>query len=196
MNEALEKKLTEDFPLLFRQSSLDMTQTCMCWGCEHGDGWEPIIRELCENLSINRVFMARVKGYEWFDELKVKLHNVCRKIERMFGWRYGKLYMHNYRGYHKFPGWHVEFTQIKEKFGTLRVYYDIVKDFEDEDVAHLDAADIEAEFQQLKGVVRLATSIADRKSEITCERCGSVGKLRQEGWIKCLCENCNQKKNV
>ena len=43
MNKELQQKLYERFPALYRQHSLDMRQTCMCWGFEHGDGWFDLI---------------------------------------------------------------------------------------------------------------------------------------------------------
>lgn len=195
MKEELEKALYEDFPDLFKQHKWDATKTCMCWGCAVGDGWEPIIREMAEVLDSqgrNR-FSARIRGYEWLDSLKVKLHNICRKIERKLGIPYGKLYQVKHRSYGSFAGWHVQLSQVKEKFGTLRVYYDIVTDYEEKDVKHLDQKDIEASYNRFIGGVNMAINIAERRSEKTCEQCGKPGKLTPGGWIKCLCENCIRK---
>lgn len=44
MKKELEQKLYAVDPVFFRQRDWDMTQTCMCWGIECGDGWfEPIM---------------------------------------------------------------------------------------------------------------------------------------------------------
>jgi hypothetical protein len=51
MNEENTKYLFAKFPDLYRQHSLPMTQTAMCWGFSHGDGWFNIIRELSIKLS-------------------------------------------------------------------------------------------------------------------------------------------------
>lgn len=51
MTPELQDKLYSDFPDLFKEKDLPMTATCMCWGCEVSDGWEPIIRKACEALS-------------------------------------------------------------------------------------------------------------------------------------------------
>jgi len=59
----------------------------------------------------------------------------------------------------------VVIAQVKEKFGTLRFYYDGGDDIID-------------------GMVRMAESM----SEITCEQCGNLGKPREGGWIKVLCD--------
>lgn len=56
-------------------------------------------------------------------------------------------------------------TQVKEKFGTLRFYYDGGDDY-------------------ISGLV----SMAEAMSESTCEECGDVGSRRGSGWIKTLCD--------
>ena len=61
----------------------------------------------------------------------------------------------------------IEYTQIKEKFGTLRVYTNMTDTFCD-------------------GVIAMAESM----SATTCEQCGLPGKARNDGWIITLCEKC------
>jgi hypothetical protein len=56
--------------------------------------------------------------------------------------------------------------QAKEKFGTLRFYYEGGDD-------------------QIAGMVRMAEAM----SEVTCEVCGHPGTLRGGGWIKTLCDH-------
>jgi len=51
MKEELDKALVRDFPLLYAQRNLPMTETCMCWGFEVSDNWEPLIRELSEKIE-------------------------------------------------------------------------------------------------------------------------------------------------
>ena len=50
MDKELDKKLVEDFPLLYADRGRSMRETCMCWGFP-ADGWEPLIRELSEKLE-------------------------------------------------------------------------------------------------------------------------------------------------
>ena len=57
------------------------------------------------------------------------------------------------------------FTQIKEKFGTLRVYTSL----HDEEISE-------------------AIQNYEELSAETCEVCGAPGKLRRGSWIKCLCD--------
>jgi hypothetical protein len=56
-------------------------------------------------------------------------------------------------------------TQVKEKFGTLRFYYN--------------GGD---------GVVRGIERMAESMSAVTCETCGAPGKSRSGGWIQTLCD--------
>jgi hypothetical protein len=72
-------------------------------------------------------------------------------------------------------GWDRDLHQVKEKFGTLRVY--IGKGSDD-----------------LYGAIRKA----EARSSTTCEKCGKLGEQTSDGfWIKTLCEECdkNRKSN-
>lgn len=56
-------------------------------------------------------------------------------------------------------------SQIKEKFGTLRFYYDGGDEY-------------------VSGII----TMAENMSAVTCEQCGSPGELRNTGWNATLCE--------
>lgn len=58
----------------------------------------------------------------------------------------------------------VRYSQIKEKFGTLRVYTDGTDD-------------------EINGMIRMAEAMSGR----TCEECGAPGELRPGGWYRTLC---------
>lgn len=60
-----------------------------------------------------------------------------------------------------------EIIQVKEKFGTLRVYTNY----------------------STKEIEELITE-AENKSAVTCEVCGDVGKETGDYWIRTLCEKC------
>ena len=62
-------------------------------------------------------------------------------------------------------------TQIKEKFGDLRVFLAGANDA---------AFDLVHE--------------AEDQSSTTCEWCGAPGQKRQDGWILTLCEICHAKR--
>lgn len=50
MKKELDEALVRDFPNLYRDRYGNKLDTCMCWGFP-GDGWEPLIRRLSEQLE-------------------------------------------------------------------------------------------------------------------------------------------------
>jgi hypothetical protein len=63
-------------------------------------------------------------------------------------------------------------TQIKEKFGCLRVYYGGGDDY-------------------IYGSIRMTENFSSK----ICERCGNKGEVRKGSWIKVLCDECQEKKD-
>lgn len=108
-------------------------------GVDVGEGWWPIIKSLCKQID----------GYtSWRNNTRLALLNNnphrCQIPE------------------------HVEqvvVSQIKEKFGGLRFYYD--------------GGD-----ERIYGMVEMAEEWAAH----TCEECGAPGKFRRGGWVRVLCE--------
>jgi hypothetical protein len=94
MKEELEKKLFDKYPKIFGQKDLPMTQTCMCWGIECGDGWYTIIDALC----------ARIMGYN--KSLNWKIED---DIEKGLATEADLIPV-------------IQATQVKEKYGGLRFY--------------------------------------------------------------------------
>jgi hypothetical protein len=81
---------------------------------------------------------------------------------------------------------HIEVSQIKEKFGGLRFYYDCI------DIEYNDYKDILNKIDQL-------ISKSENFSFQICEQCGKSGKLINfNGWLKTCCSLCeeNIRKNL
>ena len=138
MIDELDRTLCEKYPKIFVNRHASMTETCMCWGFEHGDGWYQIIDSLCANIQ----------------------HHIDYN---------NKNFEKGYTQYKQVP--QVVATQVKEKFGTLRFYYDGGDDVID-------------------GMVNMAESW----STVTCEECGAPGTQNSQGWIKTLCETHRQER--
>lgn len=51
MDSKLQKALYKKYPKIFRQKDLPMSQTCMCWGIECGNGWYQILDSLCHVIQ-------------------------------------------------------------------------------------------------------------------------------------------------
>jgi hypothetical protein len=47
MDNKLQEKLYKKYPKIFVQKDKPMTETCMCWGLECGDGWYDLLDTLC-----------------------------------------------------------------------------------------------------------------------------------------------------
>lgn len=172
MRDDLDKGLVERFPKLFRDRYAPMSQTCMCWGFEHDDGWYNIIEMLCANIQSH---------IDWKRKQRVDVLLYNRALSRAIKGDRGPL--------QRLSKWHqsqidealgdpepqlrtvpaacsqVVVRQVKEKFGTLRFYYDGGDDMID-------------------GMVRMAESM----SAVTCEQCGAPGTTGGRGWITTLCE--------
>ena len=67
----------------------------------------------------------------------------------------------------------VTLDQVKEKFGTLRFYYTGGDDVID-------------------GMVRMAESM----SGVTCEECSAPAKTHGPGWIRTICEPCEEAREL
>ncbi len=51
MKPEIDNLLCERYPKIFVDRNKPMTETAMCWGFEHGDGWFNIINQLCANIQ-------------------------------------------------------------------------------------------------------------------------------------------------
>lgn len=73
-----------------------------------------------------------------------------------------------------------EISQIKEKFGSLRIYYHIT----------IDGTGItEAMANRIAGAIHLTEEL----STTVCEVCGDIGHpCSNKGWLKTLCPDCAQ----
>jgi len=142
MKKELQNKLCERFN--FYRPELPMTESLMCFGFEHNDGWFNIIWELSEKIEniLNKYYPDNKKALDLLVD---------------------------------YPVFNV--TQVKEKFGTLRFYYDIRSDI----------SEIDNEISE-------AIKEAELKSSITCEVCGKPGTQTNNGWIKILCKDCEKGK--
>ena len=189
MSPELEKALLEDFPALFPEKD-----DYNFWGIDCDDGWEPIIRKVCKTLSQKSYsYLPKKTGFITNTRNKRIAHNLCRKIEKWFRLPAYTLYRMTYPEYVKFPGYSVKLTQVKEKFGTLRIYHDLEPLFTETDVIDVDKETLALENRAFQSFVYGVLSYAEIESEETCERDGNPGKLYPTGWHKVLCLDCAKK---
>ena len=97
MRKALQDKLFQKYPKIFRQKDLSAQETGMCWGISCGDGWYDLIDDLCGEIQ-NRV--ANVNRIRKLDLSAAPVTLIPTKTELFV----------------------CEAVQVKEKFGELRFY--------------------------------------------------------------------------
>ena len=51
MKRELDEYLCKVYPKMMVNRNKPMTETCMCWGFECGDGWFPLINQLMSNIQ-------------------------------------------------------------------------------------------------------------------------------------------------
>lgn len=108
MRKELDEQLCAKYPLIFRDRHGDMSQTCMVWGFECGDGWYDLIDILCHGIqhhidsrkdSIRYTIKYNENLPENSENFLAKPREVPEEIEQVYA------------------------VQVKEKFGGLRFYY-------------------------------------------------------------------------
>lgn len=177
MNSELQNKLYKDYPRIFRQRTLPMSQTCMCWGIETGDGWYDIIDRLCSLIQhhVDWCRKDRARDLRFNRALKRALQGDKSALIKYHSFN-GKVSEHTLKSVEKdiaaasfaevkpkFPK--IEAVQVKEKFGTLRFYTN-----------HSD--------EYIDGAIMMA----EQMSSVTCETCGKPGELQGGGWLYTACE--------
>lgn len=72
MTPEKQRILVEKYPKCFRDYDKSVRQTCICWGCECGDGWFDLLDRLFSKLEKLDVTLDQVK--EKFGGLRVYFH--------------------------------------------------------------------------------------------------------------------------
>lgn len=182
MRDELDKQLCEQYPKIFAQRNLPMSETCMCWGFAHGDGWFNIIAALCGAIQwhIDQREKDIERCNQWQAEREAALAGdwtaFNKKHEKALNDpKWAEWIEREKRDLTQptVPTWmvakepipQVEAVQVKEKFGTLRFYY-------------------EGGDEYIRGLVTMAEAM----SAYTCEVCGAPGEARGGGWIQTLCD--------
>ena len=168
MKPELEQQLIAKYPELFRDVNKSPQETCMCWGIEFsGDGWYKIFDDLCDYLT------ALADHQEMF------------KVKEEFKTEDNKGYIFLYR-----PS--ICFSQVKEKYGTIRVYWigNGLKENEQELFEQLLPEEKTKAFNKYYEQIENAIDYVSYLSSKVCEICGEPGKLYDNGWVMSRCKKC------
>ena len=178
MQHELDNRLFDKYPKIFRNPHTVLTQTCI-WGFEIDNGWYNIVDKLCNNIQshIDWGRKTRARALRFNRALKRAIAGDRTSITNFYfdkrevpadHWISDRINQHiRDEEYREVPEivQQVVAVQVKEKFGTLRFYYSGGNEY-------------------VSGLVAMAESM----SGVTCERCGTPGRLQGRGWIKTLCE--------
>ena len=181
MKHELDKLLCEKYPKMMVNRNKDMTETCMCWGFEVGDGWFNIINQLMGNIQhhidwkrkqrmsallYNRALKQALKGNKsalirYYTYSSVPTDGTYKSVEEAI----------EKAKFRDIPDTipQVTLDQVKEKFGTLRFYYSGGDDY-------------------ISGMVAMAESM----SGVMCEECGNPAESKGGSWIRTICDPCEE----
>lgn len=179
MNDANTKKLLKKYPKIFRQHTLPMDQTCMCWLFECGDGWFYIIDNLCELIQwcCDQTQYRPIKDL-WYYRCKLNDYIISNVLPSRLYWylipKFNNSYLPLNINIHqeKYKIDQIEAIQVKEKFGGLRFYTNYYN-------------------EEINGAIALSNLMSYK----TCETCGITQNVTQsKGWIVTLCKKCHSHK--
>tara|TARA_R110000868_G_scaffold103681_16_gene285387 strand:+ start:153 stop:707 length:555 start_codon:yes stop_codon:yes gene_type:complete len=165
MKEELEKQLIEKYPGLFGDVNKSPKESLMCFGCEHGDGWYDIIDNLCGYIT----HLQKNVSYYLSPKEEVKDDT-------------------SFDGLFHCPN--VVFSQIKEKYGTLRVYWNFreIENYDEIKSKLKNPDDLDEYIKRYDNMVENAIDFCEYLSSQTCEVTGKPGKLYSKGWCVTLCK--------
>lgn len=164
-NDTFAKGMAEKFPRYFGEDK-------RYGGFAIGEGWYPIIETLITQIDYYTKWKRDMRAND-LRKLRAKNKGMEVLIKFMAGKKHTPTNLDIERAEYAMENdikitpkvnW-IEVTQIKEKFGGLRFYYD--------------GGD-----EHISGMVRMAEGWA----EVSCEKCGNKGERRQGGWIRILCD--------
>ena len=124
------------------------------------DKYPKIFRQKDLPMQVTAMCWGIDVGDGWYD----LIDSMCHQIQHHIDWRNGCGVFEG-RESENLPDIQVETTQVKEKFGGLRFYYNGGDDF-------------------VEGIVRLGEAMSYK----ICEICGNKGEVSKERWVTTRCK--------
>jgi hypothetical protein len=216
MNSDLTQRLVRRFPILYQDYRSPMTQTCMCWGFEHGDGWFEIIWQLSlaieEELDYSWLrkhwYLFKKSLFRSWNKFIYTLSPISQDKQKQVG-----------SGTREDPyRWIVVEKAPRDRLARLasRVFpqgrFDDYRSWGVKLQRHgwkafLHWPDTGFAVLQVKekfGTLRFYcpstdasdkyVRLAERLSAVTCEDCGKPGKANDAGWIRTQCYECRDQR--
>jgi hypothetical protein len=171
MNPKYTKYLFSKYEPLYQGHKKPVTQNLMSFGFECGDGWFRIINNLSHLLCS-----------DWLEALQ--------KLRLVEG-RVGELI---------YPNWK---KSEYNKIITNQMVDEAINNLESSKLGVPNAVQVKEKFGSLRFYCYNTTEIqeayirsAEFMSAVTCEVCGSPGKINRDGgWLRCLCKKHRKEEN-
>jgi hypothetical protein len=199
MKAELQQKLFDKYPIIFGDRTKPMSETCMCWGLDCGDGWYHLIDNMCKELMhISEKYDITVVA----DQVKEK-YGTLRF--------YNHIQLGNRWTYH--PRWFIGFINglihrlAYKYFNWLQSpvwrFYNWTRTFEH----RLDGKVFITEHRgnwikhgrsmlAYEGVSNLIDDIVGKYEDFSgmvCEECGAPAQQKEKfGWYKTICDKCGE----
>lgn len=107
-----------------------------------------------------KIFSGKYGGFAIDDGWFNIINQMCQLMQSHIDWSKGECPQ-------------VVAQQVKEKFGTLRFYFD--------------GGD---------AYCRGVSAMAESMSGVTCEKCGDIGQSRHGGWVHVYCNTCEAEREM
>jgi hypothetical protein len=212
MKDQLTQRLVRRFPVLYQDYHSPMSQTCMCWGFDHGDGWFEIIWQLSLAIEEELQYSWLRKRWFLFKKSFFRFWNKCiytlspprpdKQVQSGSGTRedpYRWVVVEKAPRYwlaraasallpekdtHRICCWRRSMKNLG--FKTFVVSPD----------TGFAVQQVKEKFGTLRfycpgnDAIYRYVRLAERLSAVTCEDCGKPGTQNDSGWIRTQCEEC------
>jgi hypothetical protein len=164
MDEKLQLKLIEKYPIIFKECGGDSRKTCMAFGIECGSGWFTLIDKMCEDI------IKLIDGKD--------IEIVAEQVKEKFGGLRFYHYVIKEPSSLTIAGSLIRQYMFARRYGTQ--YWAIVK---------FRRKFYKTIYEKISDIVEKT----EKDSYKICETCGDPGKARGQGWIKTSCNFCDKK---
>lgn len=215
MNEELTRKLVQRFPVIYQGFYDNMSETCMCWGFECGDGWFPIIWQLSLAIESELGYtQGQIEEFLWnkkwskrWNALIYKLSPVQRDKQERRGTGSKDDPIHWVVTEKAKGTWDERLVRFLFGQKEKRRGFDVDRLGLKRLVWHPNTGFAVSQVKEKFGGLRFYcpgnerinqyVNFAEHLAEITCEECGKPGKLRERrGWLATECDACARPQSV
>lgn len=185
MRLELDHALCAKYPKIFKNPKIDIgidvdTDIGLGWGLDVGDGWYHVINNGCSLIQhhIDYQRQQRARALRYNRAIRRAKNGDTASLRKIYAdtngtlssWRQGE-YDNALISLDERPVPvacpQVIATQVKEKFGSLRFYY-------------------QGGDEYVSGVTNLMSAMSDT----TCDNCGAIGAKGGKGWLSVKCAPC------